>query len=60
MKNLSAMEYEMDVLKIKTLVEALKIYSFMEPNQIPEEFKEIYLLGEKIHILMNEMENITP
>jgi len=57
MKKLPAMNYELDVLKIKVLVEALKIYKEYNITTIPKEFQEIFFLGEKINILMNEMEH---
>lgn len=59
MNRLPAMEYELNILKLRTLVEAVKIYEFNDFNDIPPEFQEIYNLGKRIHILMTEMEHLS-
>ena len=49
------MECELDVLKIRSVVECMKIYEFYDESDIPDKFIEFYNLGKKLIQLENEM-----
>ena len=52
---LMAMETELEVLKIRCVVECLKLNMMYEITEIPAKFKEFYELGERLSYLEKEM-----
>lgn len=50
-----AMTHELEILKLRAIVETMKVYEFAEIDEIPVEFMEFYEIGKKLVSLEKEM-----